>query len=372
MKRLTLLLALFTSYSVTANAVETNITILGVRFNNSNAPRAQVLMDRVATSWPTSTGTTITLANGGSPLYVPTTLSGSTEVEKMDSAKLIAYGLNLRNVHAADVIFFFTDAMVAQDNPNQGICGWAPQDNWTASGGTPPVFDDPDSDGIDLAGSEHSYAAIMDSSAACSSNLTLSLHEFGHLFGGGHEDTGGHDYLYPDSFAYLIWNPWPYEFYIRSNLHRSYWVGENWWQYSDYAGVADNMRALNRTALSVANYRALYDLPPSPPPYPPPPPSGCSLSTPAYITQTLIAHCDPPTYSHYFLTWGDSCPSQTSYYQLWVEQPVGTGYLPDSTTSVPYTHAWVSGASGRVRVQACNGGGCSALSPDNVLLVPGC
>lgn len=70
----------------------------------------------------------------------------------MDQAKLIAYALNLRNIHQADVIFFFTTTMFDQNG--SGICGWAPQRNWTDGGGTPAVFDDPDGDGIDLTGRE--------------------------------------------------------------------------------------------------------------------------------------------------------------------------------------------------------------------------
>lgn len=212
----------------------------------------------------------------------------------------------------------------------------------------------------------------MATTGACTADSVLSLHEFGHLFGAGHEYTGGvHHYLYTDSHAYLFFLPFPYPT-IRSNMHTAYLTGYNWGQYSDAAGSADNVRVLLRTALSVANYRPLFDPPPLPPPYPPPPSGGCSLSQPAYMTQSQPVHCAPFPYSRYFLTWGDSCPSQTAYYRMWVEQPLGAGYLPDATVATPFTYAWVSGAPGRVRVQACNGGGCSALSPDNVLLVPGC
>jgi hypothetical protein len=107
MTQLRVLLALFAFQGVAANAVETTITILGVRFSGANSTQAGNLLTQVAQYWPTATGTTITLANGGIPLSIGTALSGTDE-QQMNQAKLIAYGMNLRNVHGADVIFFFT------------------------------------------------------------------------------------------------------------------------------------------------------------------------------------------------------------------------------------------------------------------------
>lgn len=72
-----LLLTFLSLYGVAANAVENTITVLGVVHPSANSVRATELLQRVAISWPTSTGTTITLANGGGLVSLTFATSGT-------------------------------------------------------------------------------------------------------------------------------------------------------------------------------------------------------------------------------------------------------------------------------------------------------
>lgn len=63
MRKFSLFLMALAFQGVSAHAVETSITILGVRFPDANSNQAGVLLSQVAQHWPTATGTTITLAN---------------------------------------------------------------------------------------------------------------------------------------------------------------------------------------------------------------------------------------------------------------------------------------------------------------------
>jgi hypothetical protein len=84
--------------------------------------------------------------------------------------------LNLRNQYAADVIIFFTGKF-----EQISVCGHAVQYNWTGLGAH--GFVDPDMDGLDLAGANNSYVAIVASNnPACTPIGETALHEFGHLF----------------------------------------------------------------------------------------------------------------------------------------------------------------------------------------------
>jgi hypothetical protein len=238
-----------------ASSQETTITILGVRINNVNQARAQELLQSIPQRWaPAGIGpnnVAVNLANGGAlvPLAIPS--PPDHEVARLNAAKSVASALNIRNFYNADIVIFFTDEF---DDPEDIVCGIAPQENWTNVNG-PPAFSDPDSDGIDRTGSEDWYAAIMATTdVPCQTNPVLALHEFGHLFGAGHQNVSpwAGQYLFPDSHAYLIYLPWPYPSPIRSNLYTNWQMGINWYQYSDATG-ANNTKALIQTALSVGS-----------------------------------------------------------------------------------------------------------------------
>jgi hypothetical protein len=102
------------------------------------------------------------------------------------------------------------------------------------------------------------------------------------------------------------------------------------------------------------------------------PPGGCSLTAPVNLTASLVNTCDPAPWSHYIMTWGDSCPTETDYYQIWKEQPVGSGYVPGWTAPGPFSDVYVTGADANVRAQACKGAQCSALSLTHAFVHAGC
>ena len=92
MKRL-ILIACFTFYCVAGNAVETNITILGVALPGANTTRANHLMQQISAYWPSPfTHTTITLANGGALVPLSSSTSG-TDGEQLAAAEYAANSL---------------------------------------------------------------------------------------------------------------------------------------------------------------------------------------------------------------------------------------------------------------------------------------
>lgn len=398
MKKLLLIVACLVSASVHAQ-LEDEITVLGVPLDPlANTTRAASYLNSIVNYWPAvPTGATIKLANGGSLLSIQSTTTG-TSVAQLSAAKGVLETQNLRN--GADIVLFFTPSMT-------DACGYAPQLNWGPP--TSPPFQNKfvqDVAGLDLRGRDAYYVGIISTSTPCF-KPSLALHEFGHLFGGGHPTAPSSAYfLYPDSRAYHEYAP-PWVNW-QTNLGTSYLATDSM-IYSSWTGK-NNQRALTTTALSVANYRtggsggappvlaqcndgvdndsnALTDYPndpgctgltdddesgaPPPPPIPPPP--SCNLSTPFNVTGQLLGVCDPqPPYTHHRVDWSDVCPAATLFYEVWYSQPDGQPYTFGWSKSGQSSDAYVWGANSRVKVRACNGSSCSSLSSGSYLALSTC
>jgi hypothetical protein len=405
MKKLLLIIPCLLSASAHAQ-LEDEITVLGVILPQASVTRASIYMDSLVTYWPDfDTNVTVKLANGGS-LESITSTTGGTWLSQLAQAQDVLEGQsqaqNLLNVHAADIVLFFTPSI-------SDACGGAPQHNWGEP--TNPIFQDkfvPDGNGLDLRGQDIFYAGVVSTELVCF-RLELGLHEFGHLFGAGHPAGAGHPdstfYLFPDSRAireyYLPWVNW------QTIMGVSY-TAETSMSFSGWTGAANNIRALTKTALSLANYRTgtggappllaqcndgidndsngLTDYPNDPgctsladddesgaPPPPPPPPPPCNLSTPFNVTGQQIAACIPqPPWTHHSVGWSDVCPGATLFYEVWYSQPDGQPYTFGWSVSPQSTNAYVFGTHARVKVRACNAGSCSSLSSGSYLALSTC
>ncbi len=121
--------------------------------------------------------------------------------------------------------------------------------------------------------------------------------------------------------------------------------------YSNQPSTSENNRGtLNTTALSVANYRTQ-----------PPPPPPCNLSPPQNIQSDLLGVCFPEPWTKYYIDWEDSCPSQTTYYEVWSAQPTNNPFVYDWTTFINSSYVWVTGADALIKAKACNSFSCSSL-----------
>lgn len=360
------------------------------------------------------------------PLVYFTPLSG-TASEQIDSVKFRVSdeGVNgsnpsIRDRKAADVIIAFTEAIDSdpeeEENPNgepdpsRPICGFAPQDNWAPPGGEGGVFVDPDLDGLDLRGRDDEpgspgyYVALVAAGTDCLNEWTTA-HEFGHLFGAGHYDVPPH--LSPDSDPWLFSDSRARGHKMRRNplVGRVTAVAEVFPSFCEetpqgcihdakYSALAvedrNNVRAINKTARSVANYMRgvpedvtaeicddgidnngdnltdaedpdCTDGDESGPP--PSPPSTCDSTVPPInVYGYLVRACaDPefPGWSHYRIDWQHPCPSEVDYYELWFSQPDGVDYDPGWIIFRSQTDALVDGAEARMRIKSCGSSGCS-------------
>ena len=111
------------------------------------------------------------------------------------------------------------------------------------------------------------------------------------------------------------------------------------------------------------------------PPPPSPPPVCDSLTKPFHLNAFLVAQCNiiyGITFSHYRVFWKHHCTGGVDYYQIWKEQPVGSGYVFGWTEFNNQTDAVIQGSPGRIKVTSCGPAGCSFLSDDSVLLIDQC
>ena len=339
MKKLLIAFMVFTTTFI--HAIESEITVLGLYLHDADIGTAAALLDNVRRFWPTAGGVPVKLLNAGIPVFLPVVSTGSywDRFDALDDTVVLYRG-------TADVVIVFTGGDYS------GNCGIAPQYNWTDFG-FPKLGFLPNSQGIDTAGNEHSYIALVGTTGQCDQlNFTddMAAHEFGHLFGAGHMQTAAtmNAYLFFDSHStyaggstIMVPHTLPY---TRQN------------QYSNNAtGVARNRNTLNITAKSVANYRT----------------DDCSLSAPTDVKEVYTGCWG--VWSQYYVYWKDSCPGKTSFFEWWGAQPVYMPYSYLGSGISTASYFYVNGAAGKVKVKACDSGAnCSSKSESNAYLIDIC
>ncbi len=268
--------------------------------------------------------------------------------------------LPLRNEKGADVVILITSSIPLSS------CGKAPTFWWNREYNPLPVFWPTPI--VDLRGQEDSYIALISSAPECNDPY-LVTHEFGHLFGGGHElgtSTDGY-YLFGNSHAALrLLPPEPGvdPVYTKTALARdksqigvcanSICLSQN--VYSDGSGGqfgnsdTNNVLAINTVAFSVATYRETEN--------------NCQLAKPNNLVgfPTHICYGYDPVATRHFTFWEDSCPDQTDFYDVYYSWLSPSGpYVYGWTTPYQYTSV-VTTRLAFIKTEACNSSVCSGKS----------
>lgn len=346
-----------------ARALDTEITVLAVRALDANGQRVNQMVAHLEQVWPNPSG--IGLVTVQRSLLVP--LPQNTSIEAMlNNAANITQIADLRQEHNADIVLIFVGG---QDEGMQQ-CGFAPQGNWT---GNFPLFPGESrfqGSPLDLRGMDDYHRAIMRTTAQCmvdtndeTNNPTLAAHELGHLLGAGHTRYAATDgrYLEYDSHAAAVYevysDPFPFVLDYMSIMSEKSPPGpcatidcSRYGFFSNF-GDSNNLKALQTTALSVANYRTA-------------PGTGCSAVNPPFGVQGILeAVCAPAPWTQHFIWWQHQCPSQVATFWVWKRQPLGATPVPAWPVATTATPAFVAGAHAQALVQACSSGGsCSSLS----------
>jgi hypothetical protein len=223
----------------------------------------------------------------------------------------------------------------------------------------------PDAQGMDLRYRNDAFVAVVPT--GCPS-VPAGAHEFGHLFGAGHQNSTAAERLYADSraYSYAIYFPYGGGLLVsttmgdRNECSTSCTISSQYSKNGQYGdGSRQNARTLDIVAKSVANYISA--------PSPPTP----ILNPPINVTGYLITSCVSPNATRHQVFWNDDPQTNVavSTYQVWYSQPPGQPYVYG--WSLPYAQkfsdVYVGGANSEIRVNACTTSQCSALSASSYL-----
>ena len=281
-----------------------------------------------------------------------------------------------------------------------------------------------DGEGLDLRGQDISFVAVTSQQydgPKCQYWDHIIAHEFGHLLGAGHyylpappiQDR----WLYTDSRAdrrvYTVGRGLPQTKVMITAL--GMWTGADCDDadtgtcelidaFSSLVRFVDpnrnNLRAINDTSLSVANYR---QGPPTVPvdmcqdgidndgdsyvdtndpectgmsesPVPPAPPPSCTSATVPYNVEGYLQEIcmEGTSATLYRMLWSHHCPTEVTRYEIYYSQPDGAANVWGWNVVQQFTDLWVLGVPSRVRVRSCGPGGCSQLSASSFLAVDQC
>ena len=416
-----LLLSFDHAYATTVDEPPPDETIHILVFKEPNVDQSFVdsKMQILMSAWDNSefihddAPVSLTIINPGAAFSTVINLSNSSPLTAIDGIKLLVStsllgNPSIRDALAADVIMLFVDEF--------GLpCGKAPQDNWL--GPTATYEEGPD--GLDLRGrginvTDGFYVAAVASEGLCamSKYSDTAAHEFGHLFGAGHDSAGAQTGLLPNSRPTydLLFIPFAGTLTRRTIMADPFeqtcvdaWRGFCMLVqiYSDHFFFEPgriNTDAMDVTAVSVAQYRVgqpalgfveqcvdgidndgdgdvdgsdsecatgIAEIAP-----PPPPPPVCNgneapFGVYVYLVQTCVV-TPTHTWTQYRLHWSHACDSNVDYYNIWGDLP--SNHILGTSLSPPQD-VYIDGGSGRVRVQACNSSGCSPQIPSFGILI---
>lgn len=413
--------------SFVARAADVELRILGVHNGSQDsatiAQELQIIIDAWnATGLSAAAGVVPIIANDGQPIVVPGLLgSGDANALRTGVLPLLnstINGINIRNVHGADVIIYFANVLP----PPANVCGAVANNNFSnypnsSFTGTGPA-------NIDTSQKETAFFGVSDDRFPCTigGGFPSAAHEFGHFFGVGHyiSPIG----FYADSLAYLTNSSYFDGTVVYIDVVSS--IGSSGKELGDvcsyYENISEyvelrscnytikysdgsfgavigrnNAKALDKTALSVANYRiggpGTYsqcsdgidndgdgttdtvdgncvdseDDSEAPPP-PPPAPGGCTPSgyPPVNLNARIVEICQPSSSATgYELAWDHACFG--GVYEVFGNDNKGAGDYFVLTTPSREALISVETVSGdpipSVKVRACSSGSCSAFSP---------
>lgn len=312
-------------------------------------------LQSIASAWnftglPSSAVTTIQLLNSSVavPVVYPNLPGNAIDTSAVAYAQ--SGIVNLRRQYQADVIVLFTGHMER--------CG-ATKLQWANGNFVPNV------QGLDLRYRNQWYLSVVN--PIC--DPVIASHEFGHLLGGGHTNTGSR--LYSDGRAFLSRTPLYYNGVFIGWLNMATALGDpsdlpgeilsyfNWYS-GDAAGGHNNARTFGITARSVANY---YEYPSGPP-----------ILNPSINVTGFNLGCVNGIETRHDLYWSDDPATNVviTHYEIWKSQPVGQPFIYGWTVYGPFSQSYVSGATARARAKACSGAPCSAMSVSYYDAVPAC